>query len=171
MDKEILGYKEGKHFEIVRRSDTLGTIIKSIWSFKCKRDPSGSITKHKAHICAHGGMQRWGEGYYETYSPVVNWLSIRFLLTMSVALDLDTCSIDFTMAYPQAHLKTDVYMEIPWGYEIEGEEHSSAFCMKLLTNWYGLRDAGLNWFDCVKSGLQKCGFHQSAIDPCLFTRG
>ena len=44
-------------------------------------------------------------------------------------------------------------------------------CMKLLTNWYGLRDAGLNWFDCVKSSLLDRGFNQSAIDPCLFTRG
>ena len=75
--------------------------------------PAGKITKHKARICAHGGMQRWGKSYYETYAPVVNWLSVRFLLTMSIALDLDTRSIDFTMAYAQAPLKAPVYIEIP----------------------------------------------------------
>ena len=67
MDKEIQGHKDGNHFKIVRKSDAPGTIIKSIWSFKRKRDPSGSITKHKDRICAHGGMQRWDEGYYETH--------------------------------------------------------------------------------------------------------
>ena len=113
MDKEIQGHKDGKHFEIIRKSDATGTIIKSVWSFKRKRDPSGSITKHKARLCAYSGMQRWGEGYYETYSPVVNWLSIRFLLTMSVALELDTRSIDFTMAYPQADLKMNVCVDLP----------------------------------------------------------
>ena len=125
MEKEINGHREGKHFDIVRKSDTIGTIIKSTWSFKLKRDSSGSLTKHKARTCAHGGMQRWGEGCYEIYAPVVNWLCIRFLLTMSVALTLDTRSIDFTMACPQADLKISVHMETPWGYEIEGEDHSS----------------------------------------------
>ena len=43
--------------------------------------------------------------------------------------------------------------------------------MELLTNWCGLRDGGLNWFECIKSGLEKRGFDQSQIDPCLLTRG
>ena len=126
-------------------------IIKSIWPFKRKRSPTGKIIRHKARICAHGGMQRWGEGYHETYSPVVNWLSVRFLLSLSAALDLDTRSIDFTMAYAQADLKTPVYMEIPWGFEPDDKEiDPSTHCICLLTNWCGLQDAGLNWFDCIK---------------------
>ena len=43
------------------------------------------------------------------------------------------------------------------------------FYMKLLTNWYGLRDARLNWFDCIKSGHIDRSFTQSAINLCLFT--
>ena len=116
-------------------------------------------------------MQRWGESYYETYAPVVNWLSVRFLLTMSIALDLDTRSIDFTMAYAQAPLKAPVYMEIPWGFKPAGVDHPDAYCLKLLVNWYGLKDGGLNWYDCIKSGLQDRGFIQSQVNPCLFTRG
>jgi hypothetical protein len=63
---------------------------------------------------------------------------------MSVALDLDTRSIDFTMAYAQADLKAPVYMEIPWGFEPEGVDHPEAYCLELLVNWYGLKDGGLN---------------------------
>ena len=92
-------------------------------------------------------MQRWGESYFETHAPVVNWLSVRLLLTLSVALDLDTRSIDFTMAYSQAKLKTRVFMDIPWGFEIEDANNRSACCMEFLTNWYGLKDGGLNWFE------------------------
>ena len=36
-------------------------------------------------------------------------------------------------------------------------------------NWYGLRDADLNWFDCIKGGLINHGFKQSVINSCLFT--
>ena len=58
MDKEVEGHNKGNHWKIVKRSDATTPIIKSIWSFKRKRSPSGQITKHKARICAHGGMQR-----------------------------------------------------------------------------------------------------------------
>jgi len=33
---------------------------------------------------------------------------------------------------------------------------------------YGLRQAGKNWFLCLKSSLLLRGFVQSQIDPCLF---
>lgn len=42
--------------------------------------------------------------------------------------------------------------------------------MELLTNWYGLKDGGLNWFDEIRNGLLDRGFEQSQIDSCLFTR-
>jgi hypothetical protein len=43
----------------LRRRSELGHIqtIKAIWSFKRKRAPDGTVTKHKARLCAHGGMQ------------------------------------------------------------------------------------------------------------------
>jgi hypothetical protein len=47
--------------------------IMSIWSFKCKQYPDGTLNKHKARLCAHGGMQTWGENYWEMYASVVNW--------------------------------------------------------------------------------------------------
>eukprot|EP00957_Ditylum_brightwellii_P149501 11385196-Ditylum_brightwellii.AAC.1 len=49
--------------------------ILSIWGFKRKRFPSGELMKHKARLCAHGGMQQRGINFWETYSPVVNWIT------------------------------------------------------------------------------------------------
>ena len=74
------------------------------------------------------------------------------------------------MACPQAKLKKDFYVETSWGYEVKDEEHSQAYYLKLLTNWHGLKYDGLNWFDCLKSGLIDRGFKQSQIYPCFFTR-
>ena len=93
--------------------------IKAIWSFKRKRFPDGRLNKHKARICAHSGMQRWGQNYWETYSPVVNALTVKILLVIAKLHNLESKSIDFVLAFPQADLDTDIWMEIPPGFEAE----------------------------------------------------
>ena len=45
-------------------------VIRAIWSFKQKRLSDGTYLKHKARLCAHGGMQIKGEHYWDMYSPV-----------------------------------------------------------------------------------------------------
>ena len=111
MDTEIKAHETGNHWKVVRRAGyNHPPVIKAIWLFLYKRLPIREIEKHKASICAHGGMQQWGEYYLETYAPLVNWLSVRFLLTISLVFDFATRSIDFTQAYQQADLTTDVFM-------------------------------------------------------------
>ena len=65
MMKEIVDHEQRKHWSIMRREDIpIGSkIILAIWSFKRKRFPDSRIHKYKAMICAHGGMQIWGENY------------------------------------------------------------------------------------------------------------
>ena len=63
--KEIDDHKKKNHWTMVPRSSILSgtkTII-AIWSFKQRQNPMGELIKHKARLCAHGGMQRWGESY------------------------------------------------------------------------------------------------------------
>lgn len=114
-------------------------------------------------------MQQWGINYWETYSPVVNWISVCLLLTISIMYDLPTTAIDFVLAYPQAMLPEDtvIYMEIPMGTFIDGA-HRKTHVLKLRKNLYGLKQAGLNWFNYLKQGLEERGFQQSTVDPCVF---
>ena len=103
---EIQDHENRKHWQLFERKNIpkeKKTIL-SVWSFKRKRFPDGRIRKHKARLCAHGGMQTWGVDYWETYAPVVNWLSVRLLLILSVIYGYHSRSIDFIMAFPQANL-------------------------------------------------------------------
>lgn len=101
MVKELEDHRINNHWKLVHRSDIGNTkTVKAIWSFKRKRRPDGSLLKHKARLNAHGGMQIYGETYLDTYAPVVNWISIRMMLTLSVIHGLYTTSIDFTLAFP-----------------------------------------------------------------------
>ena len=72
----------------------------SIWNFKRKRFPDGSLNKHKARLCAHGGQQQWGVNYWETYALVVNWISVWFLLVISELAGLKTQVLNFVLAFP-----------------------------------------------------------------------
>ena len=65
MEKEIEDHEKRNHWKLVHRSTIpTGTKrIKAIWSFKRKRYPDGSLNKHKARICCHGGQQEYGVNY------------------------------------------------------------------------------------------------------------
>jgi hypothetical protein len=68
--------------------------IMSIWSFGHKQYPDGTLKKHKAHLCALGGMQTWEQNYWETYAPVINWASVCILLAVAKIHGLSSKSID-----------------------------------------------------------------------------
>ena len=46
-------------------------IISSVWAFRRKRYPDGSVRKLKARICARGFEQIEGVDYFESYTPIV----------------------------------------------------------------------------------------------------
>ena len=171
MAKEVGDHEERGHWELVLRSTLPEGVktIKAIWSFKRKRFPDGSLNKHKARLCAHGGMQQWGENYWETYSPVVNMLTVRLILAIAHIHKLESKSIDFVLAFPQAELDVDIWMELPIGMcpEID-ETNKNRYVLKLKKNLYGLKQASFNWFDKLKTGLMDRGFKASQIDPCLY---
>ena len=63
-------------------------------------------------------MQQWGVSCWETYSPVVNVLSVCLLLTL--------CNtIDFILVFPQADLDVDIWLELPTGIVVSGKDNES----------------------------------------------
>jgi len=169
MIKEVQDHEERDHwilFERKKMPKGAKTIL-SVWAFKVKRLPNGRIMKYKARLNAHGGMQRWGIDYWETYAPVVNWISVRLMLALSIVHGLNTKSIDFVLAFPQAELERDVFMELPYGF---GYENKGKYVLKLKKNLYGLCNASYNWFNKITKGLESEGFVRSEIDQCVFIR-
>ena len=117
MEVELDDHEVQNHWTLMERNNMPpgAKTIMAIWSFKRKRFPDGSLNKHKARLCAHGGQQTWGLDYWETYAPVVTWASVRLLLIVAKIHGLESKSIDFVLAFPQAELDVDIYMELPAG--------------------------------------------------------
>ncbi|GFH61161.1 hypothetical protein CTEN210_17637 [Chaetoceros tenuissimus] len=137
-------------------------IIECTWAFKRKRFPDGSLKKHKARLCVRGDLQTEGVDYFDTYSPVVQWSTIRLLLIMSCILNLETKQVDFTLAFVHAKAEPGSFIEMPKGFELEG------YVLELKRNLYGSCDAPLKFYEYLKRGLTQRGVLPSQFDPCLF---
>ena len=74
------------------------------------------------------------------------------------------------MAYPQAPIEMDIYMELPQGIET-AKGNSKDHVLKLLNNIYGQKQAGRVWNEYLVDKLTSLGYKASLIDDCMFYRG
>lgn len=82
--------------------------IESKWVFKTKRNVDGTIALYKARLVIKGCAQRKGIDYQETFSPVVRYSSIRFLLALAAKHDLQIYQMDVVTAFLQGDLNEEV---------------------------------------------------------------
>ncbi len=116
--REINGHNENKHSKLVKRDSAPDDIqiVPSEWSLWHKR--TNKITKHKARLNLHGGKQIYGMNNYETYAPVVTWFAIKLMIIFGIIFQWSLRQVDFIMAYPQAPIQMDIYMELPQGIKL-----------------------------------------------------
>ena len=96
----------------------LKTIL-SIWYFKQNRLPDGILMKHKSRLFVHGVLKQWGTYYWETYSPVLNLISVSPLLVIAVIHEFLNRSIDFLPAFTQAEIDVSVFLDILLGMGVD----------------------------------------------------
>ena len=99
---------------------------------------------------------------------MVNWISARALLAISIIHNLPTRSIDFFQPFPQADLDVDVFMELPFGFEYENMNR--AYILKLNRSSYVINQSPANWFATLKKGFEDKEYEQSDIALCVFYR-
>jgi hypothetical protein len=97
METEIVTLIKLGVFDILERKSNM-KVISGVWALKRKRYPDGRVRKLKGRYCARGFEQVEGVDYFETFSPVVMWLTVRLLLIMSILLNLETTQINYTVA-------------------------------------------------------------------------
>ncbi len=102
---------------------------------------------------------------------MVNMLMVCLLLALCNIHGLESKSIDFFLAFPQADLDEDIWMELPTGIVVSGKaDESWVYVLKLKKSLYGLKQASLNWFEKLKQGLVDKGCTPSKINPCLYLK-
>jgi Reverse transcriptase (RNA-dependent DNA polymerase) len=171
MQKEVQAHTDGKNWKIVHRDQIpkKHKVLPAVWAMIRKRDISTQqVYKWKARLNVHGGKQEKALNYWETYAPVASWASIRLIMNTSALMGWVTRQLDFVLAFPQAPVETDIYMEIPAGFNVEGNKKD--YALHLVNNLYGQKQAGRVWNQFLEKGLKDIGFNQSRCDPCIFWR-
>ena len=171
MKKEVATHEERGHWKLVARDavPTTEKVLDAVWSMKRKRRiRTQEVYKWKARLNVHGGQMIHGVHYWETFSPVVTWGSIRLILILSILFDWHTRQLDFVLAFPQADVNADIYMNIPKGFNHKGDHRSKV--LKLLKNLYGSKDAGRTWNRHLHKHLIEMKFKQSKADECVYFR-
>ena len=137
-------------------------ILESTWAFKIKRFPDGTLRKLKARFCVRGYQQIEGVDYFETYAPVVSWLTVQLIFVIALVLNLQSVQVDYTAAFVQAPLEDDVYVDMPRDFRETNQVY------KLKRYLYGLKQAAQNFYQHLKQKLLAQGFRESKLDVCLF---
>ena len=106
------------------------------WVFVRKRNEKNEVARYKARLVAQGFSQMPGIDYEDTYSPVVDATTLRFLISLAVAEKLQMRLMDVVTAYLYGSLDTDIYMKVP---ESCKSKPRVMFSIKLRRSLYGLK--------------------------------
>ena len=75
--------------------------------------------RYKAWLVAQGFSQRPEIDYDETYSPVMDTITFRFLISMVVSERFEMRLMDVVTAYLYGSLDSDIYIKIHERYKMQ----------------------------------------------------
>jgi hypothetical protein len=121
--------------------------------------------RHKLRIVAGGHKQRPGVDFNETFAPVCSYRTLRMMLAVAAHEGLALRQFDVTTAFLHGHLKEEVYVRPPRGWDhLAG---GPGRVLRLLRSLYGLRQAPRAWNERLRGELTVRKFVQSDADPAL----
>ncbi|KAJ9568302.1 hypothetical protein OSB04_004268 [Centaurea solstitialis] len=131
------------------------------WVFVRKRNENNEVVRYKARLVAQGFSQRPGIDYMETYSPVVDSITLR---SSKFGYASNGCCYNI----PIWLVDNEIYMKIPEGLKVPEEyRHSQDMCsIRLQKSLYGLKQSGRMWYNRLSQYLLKDGYKNDRICPC-----
>lgn len=150
-----------------------GKLTRSKWVFKVKRESDGSLQRFKARLVLKGYSQVEGVDYFETYSPVFSYSSLRALLSRSTRLDQQVTQWDLKAGFIQQDLDVEhMYMYSPEGVpELKVMDDGSPAALHCLKSIYGAKQSARLLHQRLSGFLLKLGFKQLVSDQCVYRKG
>lgn len=141
--------------------------IEGKWIFKFKPGHKQVAPRFKARFVVKGYSQIFGLDYLDTFAPVVKHYSLRAVLAIAAAKDLEMIQLDIKTAFLYGELQEEIYMQQPEGFVTSGKEEQVC---RLLKSIYGLKQASRAWNKKFHAFILKFGLTQSLADPCVYFR-
>jgi hypothetical protein len=141
--------------------------VGSKWLFKKKFNAQGKVEKYKARLVAKGYSQVEGIDFGEIFSPVAKLTSIRFLLSIAAAFDLEVEQMDVKTTFLHGDLEEEIYMKQPEGFVVKGKKE---LVCKLKKSLYGLKQSPKMWYQKFDTYILGLGFVRSRDDHCVYSK-
>ena len=107
--------------------------------------------------------------YDETYSPDMDMITFRFLISLVLFEKLEMRLMDIVTAYLYGSLDSDIYMKIPEGFKMpDACTPRNLFSIKLQRSLYVLKQSGRMWYQRLSEYLIKEKYKNDPICPCVF---
>ncbi|PKU80351.1 Retrovirus-related Pol polyprotein from transposon TNT 1-94 [Dendrobium catenatum] len=139
-------------------------VLGNKWIFRTKYNSDGSLAQYKARLVAKGFHQEFGIDYFDTFSPVAKFPTIRILFTVAISRNWPILQLDVSIAFLHGHLEETVYMKQPQGFVDSNYPDHVCLLKKAI---YGLKQAPRQWFATFTSFLTDFNFRISTADPSL----
>ena len=93
-------------------------LIEYKWVFISKCNKKNEITRYKSWLITQGFIQRLIIDCKETYSPMMDTTTFRYLVCMAMLKGLDMHLINVVIAYLYGSLNNNIYMRILEGFQM-----------------------------------------------------
>nr|GEV55139.1 ribonuclease H-like domain-containing protein [Tanacetum cinerariifolium] len=133
-------------------------MVRSMWLFKHKLHPDGTLSRYKARLVTNGSSQQLGVDFDETFSPVVKPATIRTILSLAVSRQWPKHQLDVKNVFLNGNLSETVYMHQPPGFVDNKYPHHVCLLQRSL---YGLKQAPRAWFQRFAGYATRAGFYHS----------
>jgi hypothetical protein len=84
---QVNGHGDCNNWTLKKRNEVPDNIqiVPSVWSMQHKHILTmNEVKSHKARLNLHGRKQVYGMNYFKTYTPVVTWFAIRFMIIFGI---------------------------------------------------------------------------------------
>lgn len=170
IETELISLKKRGVFGPIVETPKGATPVGFKWVFVRKRNERNEVERYKARLVAQGFSQRPGIDYEQTYSPVIDVITFRYLISLAAAENFDMRLMDVVTAYLYGDLDTDIYMKIPEGFAMPETKSKRNCAIKLRRSLYGLKQSGRMWYNRLSEYLTLKGYQNNLICPCVFIK-
>ncbi|KAL2239399.1 UNVERIFIED_CONTAM: Retrovirus-related Pol polyprotein from transposon TNT 1-94 [Sesamum indicum] len=115
-------------------------VLQNRWVYRVKEESDGK-KRYKARLVVKGFQQRYGIDFTDVFTPVIKLTTIRLVLSMVAAENLELQQMDVKTAFLHGDLEEEIYMVQPEGYNGDDQQ-----VCRLKKSLYGLKQAPRQWY-------------------------
>ena len=131
-----------------------------------KRPEENGGFKYKFRLAVRGFAQKYGIDFDETYSPTVQFNTVKVILHLAAHYNWESYHLDVGCAYMEAPPERRLFVKVSKALQKLG------FCdsdyAELGTNIYGTKQAGRVWYQYMAKKMLEFGTTRAAFDVCVF---